>query len=960
MQQILLKNITTGKQIIIQPQTVLTDNLDQRLPNKSGTLQTETDLNTALNGYVNNLSTPTPVVDKYNVSGLEGSTITVNITNYISTNIYYINIGNVDVCSASIKNSVITIVLATVQANSATSITITANSSGKTQSSNCIITVINNIVPTTTDTTLTWVNGVDNDNSSDVNVILTDIANQGTAEGDWLTYQDSVEVALTNNIFVNDDGSAVTISSQLSNGDVVTTGNNDSYTVGDVTTVNTNHYTGYPCVYDCNADIEHINILKVTNTNVSDAGVKNNNYTNIGYSGPGYGAVYFRTATRIYAIGGLSDYKRADSSGNMTTGTVLTTSYYKVLNSDGSIPSGVWIDDTAKTGIAGGISLAKAIVIKNNVIIAGGNSLSAINQTVYKAVIDNTGAISSWISFYTIPNLLKAVSVSYTLNYLYIAGYTETQADVLQLSNSTRVAYLYKIGFDSNFSVNSTGTIVIPPVPVSVSPNGSQYLSYAGSILNIFHNKDRMYLLITSSLGVNGNVNYLNETVTLYYSAIAADGSLGSFISSGLTITLNTYIGFSANSYSSTYSRVIDSIHSENIVTANVVYINFDMSMLYLGGVGGIPDYAYATYMLKIPLDSNSHPTGISVLLNPYKPSNYFGNYFVTLNNIYKITGKGDALATAAFDGWDSNFNNNLSNIVNYTFLKSATTPAINTLVNKLYQLPKLQVLTAVTSAGIATAAAVMDTISNVVTNSSTATVNYVIDTISSGFRSMQHKLTINNANSVINKISTVMTKRQDNTGNATSGNQIFTISGTFTVPNNVTTLNIIMCGGGGGGSTTSNKGAGGGYAGQVTTTTQTVNPGDNYSVNIGNGGAGAIATAYTVGEQGTSTTLYHGAILVSTATGGLPGTLNSSVAGPTAVTPYSGNGEASTTPLGTGRNGYADTSVAYLGGGQSSGYANGGDAGGGNGGIGSGGAGNIYQAGKAGDGGNGICIISW
>lgn len=71
----------------------------------------------------------------------------------------------------------------------------------------------------------------------------------------------------------------------------------------------------------------------------------------------------------------------------------------------------------------------------------------------------------------------------------------------------------------------------------------------------------------------------------------------------------------------------------------------------------------------------------------------------------------------------------------------------------------------------------------------------------------------------------------------AAAGSQVFTASGTFTVPIGVTELIVCMCGGGGGGSGYY-SGAGGGGAGAIGFTIP-VTPGSNMGVTIGAGGIG-------------------------------------------------------------------------------------------------------------------------
>ena len=229
--------------------------------------------------------------------------------------------------------------------------------------------------------------------------------------------------------------------------------------------------------------------------------------------------------------------------------------------------------------------------------------------------------------------------------------------------------------------------------------------------------------------------------------------------------------------------------------------------------------------------------------------------------------------------------------------------------------------------------------------------------------------------------------------GKLSSHTKIFTASDTWTVPDGVTTINVVVMGGGSGGrngdsygqlSATSNTLAGGGGAGgEMSLKSLTVTPGASYVVTIGKGGAaesaggvtsfgnllsangGGVSTAMTDGCSGGS-----GGGGVSTYVsmggngsygGGGGGAALGSEFSPTAGMGATNNGESGTASAG-GKGG-AGLSIAGntgAGGNSGSGAYGGGGGGGGYGGIGgnggdTGGVNNTSRGGGGGGGGYGL-----
>lgn len=88
-------------------------------------------------------------------------------------------------------------------------------------------------------------------------------------------------------------------------------------------------------------------------------------------------------------------------------------------------------------------------------------------------------------------------------------------------------------------------------------------------------------------------------------------------------------------------------------------------------------------------------------------------------------------------------------------------------------------------------------------------------------------------------------------------GQQIYTSSGTFTVPANVKQIQVFVVGGGGGGTYNSESYGGGGGGGYTNYNTFQVSPGGRYTITIGAGGA---QPGYRVGSPG-GTTSFGGSV---------------------------------------------------------------------------------------------------
>ena len=197
-------------------------------------------------------------------------------------------------------------------------------------------------------------------------------------------------------------------------------------------------------------------------------------------------------------------------------------------------------------------------------------------------------------------------------------------------------------------------------------------------------------------------------------------------------------------------------------------------------------------------------------------------------------------------------------------------------------------------------------------------------------------------------------------------GEQIFDLTGTFIVPEYVTSITICMVGGGGSGASvwgtsSSTINAGGGHSGGEVSTVIAVTSGEVIPVTVGVGGLNVVSAVQgtgVVGKSGTSS-----AIKGYTANGGAGGQI--ATAG---QAPYAGNGGSQTGCHLTFRDGYG-AGVEHLtsaSGGEGNTFSNGGDgsynsnAGVGGYGAGGGGGSGVEVNAWSGYGQPGVVKISW
>lgn len=219
-----------------------------------------------------------------------------------------------------------------------------------------------------------------------------------------------------------------------------------------------------------------------------------------------------------------------------------------------------------------------------------------------------------------------------------------------------------------------------------------------------------------------------------------------------------------------------------------------------------------------------------------------------------------------------------------------------------------------------------------------------------------------------------------------TQGTQTFTSSGTFTVPANVTTIDIFCVGGGASGMHKYGAGGGGGAGYTATKKNHAVTPGQQLAVVIGAGGGltAGIANPGSATTFGGSVLTANGGSIPSGSIGGKGGSGGGGGNGSSNGGAGGSDGSNGTTTAYAGGVGQGSTTRAfaeagntlYAGGGGGGGNppGTGGAGGGGNGAdgysgenaspgtanTGGGGGSTRYATSNAGAGGSGICIVRW
>lgn len=175
--------------------------------------------------------------------------------------------------------------------------------------------------------------------------------------------------------------------------------------------------------------------------------------------------------------------------GGLSAGGLLTTTYSATINSDGSL--GVFVAGTAISATTAN----QAFIIKDKLYVTSNN-----NAYVYVSTIAQDGTLGTFLSAYTLPDIIGAAQVCVVGNRVYIIG------------GWNGAAYLSSIYY---FPINPDGTlgpIVTYPtsLPILIA-NAASYVT-----------KNTIYIIGGDNAG--GRLN------TVYYANINSDYSLGSWV----------------------------------------------------------------------------------------------------------------------------------------------------------------------------------------------------------------------------------------------------------------------------------------------------------------------------------------------------------------------------------------------------------------------------------------------
>ena len=154
------------------------------------------------------------------------------------------------------------------------------------------------------------------------------------------------------------------------------------------------------------------------------------------------GASSFITKNRVYLLGGTN------------SGGTLSTVYYAVINSDGTL--GAWIADT---NLPLALQSSNIFVTKNRVYLCGGyNATNGILANVYTAPINPDGTIGTWTTGVALPVA--------TYNAQYFA--TKTRAYIIGgITASNRTAAVYSAPINQDGTLGSWGAATSLPYVVS-------------------------------------------------------------------------------------------------------------------------------------------------------------------------------------------------------------------------------------------------------------------------------------------------------------------------------------------------------------------------------------------------------------------------------------------------------------------------------------------------------------
>ena len=228
-------------------------------------------------------------------------------------------------------------------------------------------------------------------------------------------------------------------------------------------------------------------VTTVYTTNINTDGTLGTWVTGTALPSPVANSYLVVTNSRVYVLG-----------GNNNT-SLLSTVYYAVINSDGTL--GAWVTGTA---LPEAIYAGSAIVTKNRVYLIGGKNAAGSLITTYTAVINSDGSLGSWSTGTSLPAPVWTHAVFVSRNRVYTFGGTTGAGTIV------KTVYTAVINADGTLGVWTIGT----SIPVAMQQTSSIVV------------KNKIYLLgaygLTSvyvaniSGGLNDYSSYYAEDTTNY------------------------------------------------------------------------------------------------------------------------------------------------------------------------------------------------------------------------------------------------------------------------------------------------------------------------------------------------------------------------------------------------------------------------------------------------------------
>ena len=211
-----------------------------------------------------------------------------------------------------------------------------------------------------------------------------------------------------------------------------------------------------------------------------------------------FGATYFTTKNRLYAIGGTSDFS-----------TLSNQVWACPIQLDGTL--GTWeLEDDFPIAVG----FSKPFVTKDRVYLIGGHGpsyASQINRVVYSAVYDQNGVIGEWVAETNFPVPIAKPCVFTTKNRVYvIGGVSSVNGESITVANN-HVPYVYSATINDDGTINAW----VKGVDLPSSVYGASYYITKGRVY-IIGGQDHMGIpskrIVSAPINEDGTIgNWVNQ-----------------------------------------------------------------------------------------------------------------------------------------------------------------------------------------------------------------------------------------------------------------------------------------------------------------------------------------------------------------------------------------------------------------------------------------------------------------